>query len=256
MFINTANRHAPIKKYRVKGIETPWMTSDLSSAMQDRDYHHRKATKTNSSHHWKLYKKLKIYINKVVKKCKAECYQDLINKNKGISRELWKTLNKVTSRKSSPPPSSIEDNGVSLTDPKSIAETINTHFSVIGTKLAAAIRVDLCPRRSGSQSNGTVVVANKFNCQQVDETFVRKQLRDLKTNKAVGLDKISAKMLKDSAYVSAPVLTKLFNRSLRSSTFPNILKSGKVLALFKSGDHSYPNNYRPITILSTVSKIL
>ena len=33
MFINTANRHAPIKKNRVKGIETPWMTSDLSSAI-------------------------------------------------------------------------------------------------------------------------------------------------------------------------------------------------------------------------------
>ena len=114
----------------------------------------------------------------------------------------------------------------------------------------------LCPRRSGSQSNGTPIVANKFNFQQVDETFVRKQLKDLKTNKAIGLDKISAKTLKDSAYVSAPVLTKLFNRSLRSSTFPNIWKSGKVSALFKSGDRSDPNNYRPIIILPTVSKIL
>ena len=57
-------------------------------------------------------------------------------------------------------------------------------------------------------------------------------------------------------YVSAPVLTSLFNRSLQSSTFPNIWKSGKVSALFKSGDHSVPNNYRPITIWPTVSKIL
>ena len=119
MFIDTATRHAPIKKSRVKGIETPWMTSDLSSALQDRDYHHRKAVKTSSSHHGKfIYKKLKIYINKAVVKCKAEYYQDLINKNKLNSRELWKTLNKVTSRKSSPPPSSIETNGISLMDPK------------------------------------------------------------------------------------------------------------------------------------------
>ena len=56
--------------------------------------------------------------------------------------------------------------------------------------------------------------------------------------------------------MSALVLTKLFNRSLRSSTFPNIWKSGKVSALFISGDRSDPNNYRPITILPTVSKIL
>ena len=56
--------------------------------------------------------------------------------------------------------------------------------------------------------------------------------------------------------MSALVLTKLFNRSLRSSTFPNIWKSGKVSALFISGDRSDPNNYRPITTLPTVSKIL
>ena len=48
----------------------------------------------------------------------------------------------------------------------------------------------------------------------------------------------------------------IFNHSLNSSTFPAIWKSGKVTALFKSEDQHDPNNYRPITILPTVSKIL
>ena len=88
----------------------PRITSELSNAMQDRDYHHRKAVKTNSPYHWKMYKKVKAYVNKTVKKCKADYYQDLINKNKGNSGELWKSLNKITSRKSSSPPSCIEVN--------------------------------------------------------------------------------------------------------------------------------------------------
>ena len=52
------------------------------------------------------------------------------------------------------------------------------------------------------------------------------------------------------------MLTNLFNRSLLSSTFPNARMSGKVVPLFKSGDRCNPSNYRPITVLSTVSKIL
>ena len=42
LFTNVADLHAPIKKLRTKGIQTPWLTTDLSNAMQDRDYHHRK----------------------------------------------------------------------------------------------------------------------------------------------------------------------------------------------------------------------
>ena len=90
----------------------------------------------------------------------------------------------------------------------------------------------------------------------MSESFVFKQLKTLKTNKAIGLDKISSRLLKDSAESIAPVLTRLFNRSLDSSVFPAIWKQGKVTALFKSGDKSDCNNYRPITVLPTVSKIL
>ena len=100
LFTDVANRHAPIKKNRIKGAKTPWMTSDLKNAMRDRDFHHAKAIKTNSKCHWEMYKKMKNFMNKEVKKCKAEYYSDLINKNKGNPSELWKTFNDITSKKS------------------------------------------------------------------------------------------------------------------------------------------------------------
>ena len=80
----------------------------------------------------------------------------------------------------------------------------------------------------------------------------------MKTSKAIGLDRISAKLLKDSASAIAPSLTKIINMSLLSGTFPNIWKIGKVVPFFKSGDPTSPNNYRPITILflPTLSKII
>ena len=88
LFTNVADFHAPIKKLRTKGIQTPWLTTDLSNAMQDRDYHHRKAVKSNSPFHWMMYKKIKSYVNTNVKKCKAEYYSNLINTNKGNTGKI------------------------------------------------------------------------------------------------------------------------------------------------------------------------
>ena len=72
----------------------------------------------------------------------------------------------------------------------------------------------------------------------------------------VGLDQISARLLKDSADVLSPILRNLFNLSIDQKKFPNNWKSVKVIALFKSGDASKCDNYRPISILPTASKIL
>ena len=108
-----------------------------------------------------------------------------------------------------------------------------------------------------SSVNGTrSSTFSEFTFGDTDEQFVYKNLSELKTNNAVGLDRVSARLLNDSANVLAPVLTNLFNRSLSSYMYPDISKCGKVTALFKSGERSDPNNYRPITVLPIVSKIL
>ena len=78
----------------------------------------------------------------------------------------------------------------------------------------------------------------------------------LETIKAIGLDKISASLLKDSADIIAPSLQALINKSFLEGKFPNSWKSAKVVALFKSGDKSNCDNYRPISILPTISKII
>ena len=85
---------------------------------------------------------------------------------------------------------------------------------------------------------------------------VIKQLSTLKTNKSTGLDRISTRLLKDAATVIAPTLTEIFNHLLKSSTFPQIWKDGKLTPIFKCGDCSNMSNYRPITVLPILSKIL
>ena len=49
IFTDVSDRHAPLKKIRVKGIETLLISPQLNTAMQDPDFHYRKAIKTNSN---------------------------------------------------------------------------------------------------------------------------------------------------------------------------------------------------------------
>ena len=95
-----------------------------------------------------------------------------------------------------------------------------------------------------------------INLSEIDENFVKTHIRKLKTNKSVGLDDISARLIKDSADVITSILTKIVNLSMATSTFPPVWKLGKVKAIFKSGKRSDASNYRPITILPVVSKLL
>ena len=102
-----------------------------------------------------------------------------------------------------------------------------------------------------------MVCHSTFSLHLISEDFVSSSISSLKTNKAVGLDKISARFLKDAVDVITPSLTVLiFNLSFQTRTFPTIWKTAKVIPLFKKGDKQNASNYRPISILLTISKIL
>ena len=76
------------------------------------------------------------------------------------------------------------------------------------------------------------------------------------SHKAMGVDKISARMLKIAAPIIVPSVTKLINYSINSAVFPRTWKTAKVTPLFKRGDPSDVNNYCPISVLPVLSKIV
>jgi len=94
-----------------------------------------------------------------------------------------------------------------------------------------------------------------FHFKHAETPDIIRLINNLNREKACGIDKITNNMLKISAQSISPVLTLLFNRLMEHSTFPNIWKLGIVTAIYKKGDKSDPSNYRPITLLNTISKL-
>ena len=81
-------------------------------------------------------------------------------------------------------------------------------------------------------------------------------LLSIDPSKASGPDCLSATMLKSTAASIAPAVTRLFNRSLILGKLPAEWKVAQVTPIPKSSQTSDPTNYRPVSLLSILSKLL
>ena len=95
-----------------------------------------------------------------------------------------------------------------------------------------------------------------FNIPNISIAKVSTMLRNLDITKSTGLDNIGPRLLKLSAQSIAPIISFMINYSLNTSTFPSIWKEAKVKPLLKKGPSTEVNNYRPISILPTLSKLI
>ena len=85
---------------------------------------------------------------------------------------------------------------------------------------------------------------------------VKKHLKQLKRKKAEGIDEIPNCILRDCADELAPPIAHIINLSLKSAQIAEDLKTAKITPIFKDGEKSKYANYRPISVLPTISKIL
>ena len=81
-------------------------------------------------------------------------------------------------------------------------------------------------------------------------------LLQIDASKATGSDGIPGSILKECADVLAYSLSVLLCASLRTGVVPSAFKLASVVPLYKSGDSSRPNNYRPVSLLPIISKLL
>ena len=100
------------------------------------------------------------------------------------------------------------------------------------------------------------IIPKSFNFSRVSEEFIYKELCNLDLNESTGIDGIKAKFLKDGANVITPAITHIINLSIETGIVPDELKSAIVKPLFKKGSRLEVGNYRPVSLLCIISKVL
>ena len=94
-----------------------------------------------------------------------------------------------------------------------------------------------------------------FRFTKVSEVDVFLLLEIIDRKKSSGYDKIHSLLLSSAALETFQPLTYILNLTLKQGIFPDNLKIAKVIPVFKQGPHSSCSNYRPISVLSALSKI-
>ena len=88
------------------------------------------------------------------------------------------------------------------------------------------------------------------------EDHVLQLLKDMNVDKAAGIDNLLGKFLKDGANILAKPISELCNFSIKYSVFPKDCQIAKLKPLYKKGSTTLPKNYRPISLLPLISKII
>ena len=96
----------------------------------------------------------------------------------------------------------------------------------------------------------------RFELLCITGDITNKLLRCLDVSKAPGMDEISPKLLKDGAEVLTKPIFDIINLSIKLCTFPDKCKIAKLIPLFKKGLKTDPKNYRPISLLPLLSKLI
>ena len=100
------------------------------------------------------------------------------------------------------------------------------------------------------------IIEKPFHLSITSEEGVFKIIQNIDISKAAGIDNLSGKFLKDGAEILAKPLSEICNLSITSRAFPNACKVAKLKPIFKKGKKTDPSNYRPISLLPLISKVL
>ena len=145
-------------------------------------------------------------------------------------------------------------NGSIISYSSELSNAFNDHFSTIGLCLANEIPPN-DNNNDLSYINYINVNHNKFSFSSTSTSIVFSHLNKLCRSKATGLDNISAKIICECADLISVSLCGLFNKSLLSGIFLDDWKRARVTPLFKQGEASDLNNYRPISVISVLAKV-
>ena len=243
---------------QVKGRPCPWLNSEIKSQMNHRDRLLRKARKTNKEEDWSAYKLSRNRVTNNVRKTKNQYHRNVLKEHSSCPKAFWTKLKQLypTKDTNSQYKTSFKvSEDISTTDSKTIANSFCSYFSTIASKL----KITAFPLKNFVWSPPIDIekrTTSRFVFQPVSRSFILKQLKKLSRNKACGDDNLPPGMLKDTADIIASPLTCIVNLSLESGMVPTDWKVAVVTPLYKSGSHSEKGNYRPISVLPILSKIL
>ena len=274
-FLKVLNKHAPLKKKFIRANHTPYMTKNLRKAIIKRSQLENKYISNSTAENMNKYKK-KNFCSKLYKKNeRKKFYSQFDIKNITDNKLFWKTMKPFLSEKCTYASKiSLVHNVIS--DDQELADTFNNFFEHAADNLGiqeyqSDHNIDInsisddpidCAiakyknHPSIIMINENISFESRFSFTAVNEDDIQRNILNLNPKKPGTFGNISTKTLKSSSEICNVVLENIWHSEILGKLYiPNKLKLADITPVYKKKDPTLVENYRPVSVLLSVSKI-
>lgn len=248
---NTTTIKIPSNKRRIK----PWITTGILRCIRNRNKLQIESRNDPFNETKKItYTRYRNHCNNLLKKIKRKYEREILAKSTKNNKLLWKNIKAITYTTKS------KKLNTELTylkpSPVESANFVNNFFANVGKELAEDIQSSMSVDDQNYYINELPTQPQSFALYDTDFDEINNIIINLKSDSAPGWDNISTRFIKFIRHDVTPVITYLANLCFRTGTFPSLLKQSIITPVFKGGDRDDVNNYRPISVLPIISKII
>lgn len=238
------SKHTPLVKNNNTDYPV-WFSPALKRTLNEKLKYHRRFRHFENPLDYDTYSMLRRRCQKLIDTDYASFTSSVESSLNNNIKHFWKYVN---SRKSSSSlPQTMKYGDLVSSDRKSICELFSNYFSSVFEQTSSSLVTNFIK---------PVHEPNRFiNAMKISHNDIINKIARLDPNKGAGPDGIPALLIKKCAKTLSIPLGIIFNISLQSGVFPSEWKTAHVVPIFKSGDKSRCENYRPISILSCLGKL-
>jgi hypothetical protein len=245
------------KQKNTKRLNIPWITTGIRVSCERKKFLYSSLIKEGNPAFKDYYSNYCKILKKVIVNAKKMAYDNVISKSHNNLNSTWKIINSETGRLIKP------NNFLDLTNKfknQNVTELINDYFITIGSKSAMT--------DNDEHGNNPVTEYLPFMHQAVSKNYpkillkpttpkeIENIIKSFAAKDSFGYDLIPLRIIKHSApYISSP-LSFICSKILQSGVFPERLKYAVVKPIYKKGDKTSLANYRPISLLTSFSKVV
>ena len=237
--------------------QRPWINSDILEKINERDKIHKTFLKTveqpKRSEIFDLYKLKRNEVVSLIRKSKKSYFEDFFEENKTDIKKVWQGIKNIVNinKKQDILPSKLKFKNNFYSKDSDIAECFNSFFTNIGNSVEEKI-----PKTDVSFSTFLKNKPdNSLFLEPVSENEVIDMIKNLNSSKASGPSSIPTNILKIFSDSLAKPLAHIINHSFSEGVFPSALKLASICPIFKKKEKDKCENYRPISLLSNISKL-
>jgi len=242
-------KFCPLTRKKKKNFKTnkPWITQKIKIAIRKKLQLFKKYKKSHNIENFEKFKVHRNYVNNLIKYTKKVYFENAFRESLGDAKSTWLNIKILINKNHAIKYHPMLINGVLIDDPHKISNSFNNYF------------INLFNSESEIDSNFKKFLSppttSSLFFYPVSSNEILLHTKSLSNSKTLDFHNLSNNILKKLIGPLAEILTFLFNISISSGTFFDSMKISKVIPIFKSGSHNEISDYRPISIVSPLSKI-